>query len=63
MTSTKNNDFITKISSLFEPKKTQNSNVSTINDTINVTSKKTTNNEFLGESNKFNNYNNLSSNG
>lgn len=63
MTSTKNDDFITKISSLFEPKKTQISNVSTINDTINVTSKKTTNNEFLGESNKFNNYNNLSSNG
>lgn len=59
MSSTKNDDFITKISSLFEPKKTQNSNVSTKNDSINIPSKKTTNNEFLGESNKFNNYQNL----
>jgi len=63
MSSTKNDDFITKISSLFEPKETEKSTVSLKNnDTINVTSKKTTNNEFLGESNKFNNYNNLSIN-
>lgn len=61
MSSTKNDDFITKISSLFEPKETEKSTISLKNnDTINVTSKKTTNNEFLGESNKFNNYNNLS---
>ena len=59
MSSIKNDDFITKISSLFEPKNTQNSNVSAKNDNINITSKKTTNNEFLGESNKFNNYQNL----
>lgn len=59
MSSTKKDDFITKISSLFEPKKNSNNTPENI---TNLTSKKSTNNEFLGESNKFNNYNLLSEN-
>lgn len=57
MSSTKKDDFITKISSLFEPKTNLSSNKNTSN---NLTTKKSTNNEFLGESNKFNNYNLIS---
>lgn len=59
MSSTKKDDFITKISSLFEPKNNSNNTPQNI---TNLTSKKSTNNEFLGESNKFNNYNILSNN-
>ena len=60
MTSSQKDDFITKISSLFEPK--NSTSLINNNKKTNLTNKKSTNNEFLGESNKFNNYSNILSN-